>query len=61
MRVELVIPPYYEVNIRLKDIRKSLLNSSFSDENTNFLSTEIKYSNTNEENAQLMLSLRNLC
>jgi hypothetical protein len=60
-KVELTIPSYYEVSIRLRDVRKSLLNSSFSDENTNFLSTELKYSNTNEDIAQLVSNLRNLC
>lgn len=48
MRAELSMPAVNEPSIRLREVRRALLDSSFSDAATNFLSTNIKISPANE-------------
>lgn len=48
VRVELQISVNNESNIRLREVKKALLNSSFSDCPTNFLTTHVKYATASE-------------
>lgn len=47
MRVELSMPAVNEPSVRLREVKKALLNNSFSDSPTNFLTTLVKLTPTN--------------